>query len=110
MRSNDTWYGKGGIRQRWNPLGHTVFYGEYEHLEQNNVSDVRDLDTNSLLFSGTSDARLWGVGVVQEIDAAAMSVWVKYRNVDASFDAVTGSPGLSTDHFQYVGAGALINF
>ena len=23
--------------------------------------------------------RLWGLGVVQEIDAAAMSVWVSYR-------------------------------
>ncbi len=24
------WMVKGGIRQRWNPLGHTVFYGAYD--------------------------------------------------------------------------------
>jgi predicted porin len=110
IRSNDTWYGKGGIRQRWNPLGHTVLYGEYEHIEQNNVSFVQDLTTDDTIFAGTSDANLWGLGIVQEIDAAAMSIWVKYRHVDANFDAVGGSPELNTDSFQYVGAGALINF
>ena len=26
---------------------------------------------------------MWGVGVVQEIDAAAMSVWLKYRQFGA---------------------------
>ena len=25
------WYVKAGLRERWNPLGHTVLYGEYEN-------------------------------------------------------------------------------
>lgn len=53
-----------------------------------------------------SEVDVWGLGVVQEIDAAAMSVWLKYRNADATLDA----PGVSADDFQYVGVGAIINF
>src|SRR6185312_17313214 len=33
-----TWYAKAGIRQRWNPLGHTVLYGEY--LNGNDGSEL----------------------------------------------------------------------
>ena len=46
------------------------------------------------------------MGVVQEIDAAAMSVWVKYRHLSESDNV----PGFNTDNFNYVGTGALINF
>ena len=118
--AESTYYGKGGIRQRWNPLGHTVLYGEYEHGENN----AQDFDISSGLvsgsgptndgatFSGTSTVRLWGVGVVQEIDAAAMSLWVKYRNIKADYNANSLSDvgSFSSDSFQEVTAGALINF
>ena len=29
----DTYYIKGGLRERWHPLGHTVLYGEYEKFD-----------------------------------------------------------------------------
>jgi predicted porin len=117
-KNNDTWYGKLGIRKRWNPLGHTVFYGEYEHVENRNGGTIfangADTEEDDPLFAyGKSSARLWGLGVVQEIDAAAMSLWLKYRNIDASFkgvEAIDAEGGLSTDNFQEVTFGALINF
>lgn len=87
----DTWYFKAGLRERWTPLGHTVLYGEYE-LVENAYQNV----------NGEFD--LWGLGVVQEIDAAAMSVWLSYRSIEAE----DGDGG--TGDFQYVKAGALINF
>ena len=34
-------------------------------------------------FTGETEVKVWGLGVVQEIDAAAMSVWVKYRHLSA---------------------------
>ena len=115
--SNQTWYGKAGIRQRWNPLGHTVLYGEYERVENRNGGSIFANDAAiadpALYDYGKSSARLWGVGVVQEIDSAAMSLWLKYRNIDASFKDVTivdGDGGLSTNNFQEVTFGALINF
>jgi len=118
--SNQTWYGKAGIRQRWNPLGHTVLYGEYERIENRNGGDIYangagpDTDTPDLLYGyDKASARLWGVGVVQEIDSAAMSLWLKYRNIDASFKGVElegADTGLATNNFQEVTFGALINF
>ena len=50
-----------------------------------------------------TDFELWGLGLVQEIDAAAMSMWLSYRNIEAS-------AGVDSVDFQYVKAGALINF
>jgi predicted porin len=104
--SADTYYIKGGIRQRWNPLGHTVFYGEYLRGNDGGAAIAPGFNLGVDTFSAT-DTRLdvWGVGVVQEIDAAAMSVWLKYRNL--SFD---DNSGLQYEDFDYVGMGALINF
>lgn len=100
---SETYYVKAGLRERWSPLGHTVLYGEYE----NNKSDGAAFTQG--LVNGSSDFDLWGVGVVQEIDAAAMSLWVSYRNLQ--YSESQGRPGSVPDQdFQYVKAGALINF
>jgi len=108
--ASNTYYIKGGIRQRWNPLGHTVLYGEYERAENNlgGTIDALNGDGDVIGTFGTADhtaVRMWGLGVVQEIDAAAMSVWLKYRNLDASTDGV-----IDADNFNEVTFGALINF
>jgi hypothetical protein len=102
LGSSETWYAKGGIRQRWNPLGHTVLYGEWLRARGNGAFSQSDV---AGLGASHDSTRVWGVGVVQEIDAAAMSMWVKYRNL--SYD---DNSGQQYDNFQYVGAGALINF
>ncbi|MGE3231339.1 MAG: porin [Hyphomicrobium sp.] len=86
---NEFWYVKAGIRQRWTPLGHTVLYGEYENFD--NTANLSEVD-------------LWGAGIVQEIDNAAMSLWLSYRHL--SGDEV----GSTVEDFDYVKGGALINF
>ena len=79
------WYVKAGIRQRWTPLGHTIFYGEYG---RNN-----DRMSSQAFLAGVTNTELrqYGVGVVQEIDAAAMSVWLGWRHYNA--DATCTDPG-----------------
>ena len=78
------WYVKAGIRQRWLPLGHTIFYGEYG---QNNDR----MDSQAFLAGVTStELRQYGVGVVQEIDAAAMSVWLGWRHYNADATCTAG--------------------
>jgi hypothetical protein len=109
--SADTWYGKLGLRSRLSALGHTVFYGEYLNgqggaVALNNNGTVDDLGDNFFELATGSELELWGGGIVQEVDAAAMSVWVKYRHL--SLD--TGIAGENLDDFQYVGVGGLINF
>jgi hypothetical protein len=92
---NETWYVKAGIRRNWNHLGATVLYGEYDHSELN---------------GGSGDGiehEFWGLGAVQEIDAAAMSLWLSYRQFSA--DGYGGADANLQD-FDMVKFGALINF
>ncbi len=103
---SETYYLKGGIRQRWNPLGHTVLYGEYEHIKGSDAfAQSGATDIFGIAPGNEASTKVWGLGVVQEIDAAAMSMWVKYRHLDYDDNS-----GRSFDSFQYVGVGALINY
>src|SRR5690606_1084725 len=102
---SDTWYVKAGLRRKWHALGHTVLYGEYLHNAASGTRFVADPGVAGFATPSGSDLNVWGLGVVQEIDAAAMSLWVKYRNLEYDDNS-----GVSYDDFHYVGAGALINF
>lgn len=101
-----TWYVKAGVRQRWTSLGATVLYGEY--AERN---DMFHPDLIALGFDGSKMIQ-WGLGIVQEIDAAAMSLWLTYRNYDTSFSGpgVAASGFDNLDDVDVVTAGALISF
>src|SRR5262245_44075698 len=68
------WQVQGGIAKNWTGLGNTVLYGEFA-----NVSDAFGF-TNS-------NVDIWGLGVVQHIDAAAMELFLSYRNYDGSADS-----------------------
>lgn len=96
------WYVKAGIRQKWVPLGHTVLWAEYARY--------LDMTGDSLIDAGATGSELdrWGLGIVQEIDAAAMSLWLKYRNLSAEVDSVAGLNDI--DDFNTVVGGALISF
>ena len=87
----EVWYFKAGLRQRWTPLGHTVLYGEYLQSEADGVAQ--------------NELEWYGAGIVQEIDNAAMSLWLKYRNIEAS-----DNTGVNYEDFNEVTFGALINF
>ena len=107
--ATDTWYMKSGVRLKLNPLGATIPYGEY--LGANNsamiVSDGGSpgdaSDDTSQVIKGSS-TRFWGFGAVQEIDAAAMSVWLRYRNHEVDV------PGINTKDMSTIVFGSMINF
>lgn len=127
----ERWYVKAGLRQRWTSLGHTVLYGEYGQ-KNDNIDCGRGNGNNA--YNGTNDQAFdcdganhatggqltqWGLGVVQEIDSAAMSLWLSYRHFDGEIDCTAGgcgSAGLTGrshydfDSMQIVKFGALINF
>ncbi len=95
------WYVKGGIRHQWSALGNTILYGE--------CADYVDQMSPAALNAGATASTFtrWGLGAVQEIDASALSLWLKYRQHNVS---ITGPALNGIEDFRYVSVGALINF
>lgn len=112
--SGDVWYVKAGLRKKWSSLGHTVLYGEY--------GERNDMYHQALSAFGVTGSNLtqWGLGAVQDIDAAAMSLWINYKNYDPSLSGPGGvalPPFFNTDSLtsgfddiSVVTAGAMISF
>ena len=130
------------LRKRFFELGHTVLYGEYGQakdmfngaaLDSSEVEDnCQGRGThchNSEVITG-SELTQYGLGVVQELDQAAMSLWLSWRHYAADVEgtsasvchrdrgggpcrdddpAATGFSG-SPEDFEVIKAGALINF
>jgi len=70
------WHARGGWSKNITGLGATSFFGEY---------------ADHKLKSLSVDSSFWGAGIVQAVDAAAMDVFVSYRQYDigGAFDAST---------------------
>ena len=85
----DNFYIKAGIRTKLTPLGATVLFGEYG--ENNDKQSLALLAGDSVTGSSLTQ---YGGGLVQEIDAAAMSLWFVYRHFDADVTCATtfGNP------------------
>jgi len=115
------WYLNGGIAKNWTGLGNTVLYGEYAKVEDGLQSTSNSAAGGSATVGGApvgSEATVWGLGVVQHIDAAAMELFMSYRHYDGTQDStfttrsgedtVTRSAGDS--EMDIVMAGARIRF
>jgi hypothetical protein len=110
---NDTrlYYVQGGISKNWTGLGNTTLYGEYA-----NVNHGLQGDTSGSKFLPFTDSRanVWGLGVVQAIDAASMDVFLAYRRYSAELENVPGGGfgqnTLSVSDFGVVLGGARIKF
>ena len=59
--------GRVGIDAKLSPVGATTIFAEYQMLRIDGIDD---------------DAILYGLGLNQAIDAAAMDVYVSYRHID----------------------------
>ncbi len=119
------WYLQGGIAKNWTALGNTVLYGEYARVDDGisgdwwsygnkNVEALEMKVRNYDLITG-SEATMWGLGIVQHIDAAAMEVFLAYRRYSAEvtspasqYGYIYGTEGLND--FDVVMSGARIRF
>ena len=102
----DHLYLKAGLRRKFNALGHTVMYAEWARY--NDMLSPSLIDATNAVVSADSEVNRWGLGLVQEVDAAAMSLWLTYRNIEGEFTI----DGVQTDldDLHMVKVGALINF
>lgn len=87
-KDEEFWHVNAGLERRFVALGKTTLFGM--------VGEFEDDDS--------STAQYWGLGAVQKIDAAAMDLFISYRNYDLDNGA-----GIEGD-FDTVVAGGRIKF
>jgi hypothetical protein len=80
----------------------TILWGEYtEYLDQIGPAALNAGVT-------LSEFTRWGFGIAQDIDKAATTLWLKYRQHGGELDG--GPYAGSLDAFRYVSTGAIIYF
>jgi predicted porin len=91
---NDTaWWTHAGIEQKYFAIGKTTLYGEYGEQENGNFDPT-----------GGTTMSFWGLGLTQSVDAAAMDLYLFYRNYSVEVE------GFDADDLTMVGGGAIIRF
>jgi predicted porin len=100
---SSAWYIQGGIERKWIALGKTNVFGEY-----------RKNDTGLSTGALSSDVNFIAGGIIQNLEAADMSLYAVYRHYDGEFvgRGTSSSPaGLNDlEAFDMVITGAKINF
>ena len=107
--TSSLWFVQGGIEQKWIPLGKTTIFGEYRHDDggsKNGVAIPVGFGGGSL---GGTDLNFIGAGVVQNIEPAALDLYIQYRHADGDIISTNGTR-TSIDDFDAVIAGALMKF
>lgn len=82
----DAWYIEGGIYRRFNDLGKTALYIDYSERDGGNTGVIDTLAAvGGGLVAGVvldSEVQVWGGGVVQNIDNAAMELFIDYKHFE----------------------------
>ena len=125
-----------GIERKWMPLGTTTFFGQYYRNEGgsqdrsvgiveggctwNDPNNTNNGNTGGVCVDNTGDIASseitsYGAGVVQAIDAAAMSVYLTYRHYEGEVTTNGRSSTISgetykLDDLDVVVAGGIIKF
>ncbi len=109
---NATWFVQAGIERKLFPLGKTTIFGEYRGDDAGTPEATRRL-TNAAPGPGgdirSSDIDFYAAGIVQNIDAAAMDLYVIYRHAEGDVTAFNGDR-TGVDDFDIVISGARIQF
>jgi hypothetical protein len=116
------WYVQVGIERNFFGPGKSTIYAEYYKSEAGAGLDngaVRVVPAGDALVNGVSDAviassetQVWGFGFVQSIDAAAMDLYIGFRNYsgEVTLEGAAGTFETDIEDFQVVMAGGLIKF
>jgi hypothetical protein len=115
------WALKGGIEQKFVPLGKTTVYGEYFTQTTGggmNAGQPRDMTSlGGQKFMTGAQIKWYGIGINQNIESAATDLYLSYRHYSANVDTsngVVGAGGIKSsikpNDFQAIMAGALIKF
>jgi hypothetical protein len=111
------WMVQAGITKNWWGPGNTSFYGEVgradDFIKSGPAGTATLIGAQPGVFIGlpaaSSEVSFWGLGVVQQIDAAAMELFLGWRRFDSE---VVGAPAGAngTSDLDLVSGGARIRF
>ncbi len=108
-RANN-WHIQGGISRNFFGVGNTNLYGEFgqfnDWARMNTLNNTAAVATGQLNGISGDSMRFWGIGAVQNIDSAAMELYIGYRNFSASLK----DSSVSLQDIDVVAAGARIKF
>lgn len=111
------WIVQGGISKNWFGLGNTSFYGEYgeatDYIRSGPALVGGASPATTIPFlAGSSEVNFWGLGVVQNIDAAAMELYLGWRHFDTSVSGLGGANlgANGSSDLDLVAGGARIRF
>lgn len=101
-------YFKAGISRQWNSLGATTIYADYAQFE--NFGE--GTSTGGGFFLESSEATVWGFGVVQSIDSAAMNLYAVAQFFDADLQEANADVvnDLDTEEHFAIVVGSHIKF
>jgi hypothetical protein len=89
---NDVWYINVGIYRRFNDLGKTSIYFDYENFDDANAGTA----ATGLVgggFINSTETEVWGFGIVQKIDAAAMELYADYKHAELDVQSCDNATG-----------------
>ena len=111
-----TWLIQGGITKNWFGLGNTSLYAEYAEANGyygSSGGSFGEVVNRSNLFTNGADrdseVTIFGLGVVQQIDAAAMELYLGWRRFEVD-ELRDGAATFATRDIDLVHGGARIRF
>ena len=122
---SSAWWVQAGWQARLNTLGSTIFWGQWteystglgvatSNVQTLAVGDVLNNTGGTALIAGTS-TNVWSLGISQNIDAAAMTLYAGFHNYETSGTLIRQSTGARSsaraiDDMQLFYTGATIRF
>jgi predicted porin len=103
----DRWHLQGGVRRNWFGIGDTSLYGEYGQHNGFGGANSDKLKYNTLAGTFPDKMSIVGFGVVQNVDSAAMELYLGYRRYNLTVD-LDGAPSFKP--IDVIAAGARIKF
>ena len=103
VEEDESWYVTAGINQKFFALGKTNIYGEYGLARREIGLGIAASDVNQ------REMEWFGVGITQDIDAAAMTLYVNYKHYEGCV-SVAASCDTNVADLDLVALGAIIRF
>ncbi len=131
--NDNAWWVQAGWAAKLNSLGKTTFWGTYASHESSgnvrngssatNSASIATIGSSDVLNSigrtayvKSAESTIWGVGITQDIDAAAMKLYVGYSRSSADFTLIDStnltnqSKSNSVEDIDILYTGATIKF